>query len=131
LHNLLDEDTLERIAQSTGSRLWAGFVSFGSASAGVLAIFLITRLLKGVVDVLIRGYALHSIYGWSLHLVGAIWSSIAHLLLHLARTERPNEPPAPVQPAEPPREERPPPSAAKDEAASIELEEINHNDYSG
>lgn len=83
LYNLLDEKSLEKIAESAGARLWKGFVTFGSASAGILAIFLILRLIKLVIDSLIRGYALHSIYGWSLHLLGAIWSSITHLLLQL------------------------------------------------
>lgn len=62
-----------------------GFVTFGSASAGVMAIFLIIKLIKLIVDIVIHGYALHSVYGWSLHLFGAIWSSITHLLLHLAK----------------------------------------------
>jgi len=41
------------------------------ASVGVLAIFVI-RMVKLVVDTIIHGYALHSIYGWSLHLLGAV-----------------------------------------------------------
>ncbi|KYN00133.1 hypothetical protein ALC62_09094 [Cyphomyrmex costatus] len=42
---------------------------------------------------MIHGYALHTMYGWSLHLVGAIWSSVTHLLLHLGnrRSSRPQE----------------------------------------
>ncbi|EZA61668.1 hypothetical protein X777_11052, partial [Ooceraea biroi] len=63
LYNMLDEEALEKIAQSTGQRLWSGFVAFGSASAGVLAIMLMLRLAKLVVDSVIRSYALHSIYG--------------------------------------------------------------------
>lgn len=83
--NLLDEKTLDRIAESTGKRIWRGFTSFGSASAGVLGIILIIRLAKLIVDTIIHGYALHSIYGWSIHLLGAIWTSVTNLLLHLAR----------------------------------------------
>jgi len=30
-------------------------------------------------------YALHSIYGWNLHLLTAIWGSLTNLLLHLGR----------------------------------------------
>lgn len=82
--NLFDEDTLEKFAESTASRLWKRFVTFRSASAGVLAIILVIRLAKTIIDSIIRGYALHSVYGWSLHLVGAVWSSITHLLLQLA-----------------------------------------------
>ncbi|KYQ47802.1 hypothetical protein ALC60_13167, partial [Trachymyrmex zeteki] len=81
--NLLDEDSLNRTAASTGARLWAGFVTFGSASAGIIAIFVIIRVTKLVIDTIIHGYALHSMYGWSMHLLGAVWSSMTHLLLHL------------------------------------------------
>ncbi|KYM96587.1 hypothetical protein ALC62_12749 [Cyphomyrmex costatus] len=91
LSNLLDEESLNRIADSAGKRVWRGFVTFGSASAGVLAIFIIIRRTKLVIDTIIHGYALHTMYGWSLHLIGAIWSSVTHLLLHLGsrRNSRP------------------------------------------
>lgn len=88
LLNLLDEQSLERIAETAGAKVWKGFITFGSASAGVLAVIIILRLAKLIVDTLIHGYALHSVYGWSLHLLGAIWSSVTHLLLHLG-----NQPP--------------------------------------
>lgn len=86
LYNLMDEEALDKIATSTSQRLWGAFVTFGSASAGVIAIFMILRLIKYIADTVIHGYALHSIYGWSVHLVGALWGSLTHLLLHLART---------------------------------------------
>ncbi|KYN28505.1 hypothetical protein ALC57_02076, partial [Trachymyrmex cornetzi] len=38
------------------------------------------------IDTIIHGYALHSMYGWSMHLVGAVWSSVTHLLLHFGRS---------------------------------------------
>jgi len=91
--NLLDEKSLEKIAESAGARIWQGFMTFGSASAGVLAIFFLIRLIKLIVDTIIHGYALHSVYGWSLHLIGAIWSSVTHLLLHLAGTATRKLPP--------------------------------------
>jgi len=86
--NLLDEQSLERIAESTGRRLWKGFITFGSASAGIMAIFIIIRVIKLIVDTIIHGYALHTVYGWSIHLLGALWSSVANLLLHLGRPQR-------------------------------------------
>lgn len=81
--NLLDEESLSKIAESTGKRVWKGFITFGSASAGVLAIFIIIRVVKLIIDTVIHGYALHSVYGWSMHLLGAVWSSVTHLLLHI------------------------------------------------
>lgn len=88
MFNLMDTDSLERIAESASAKLWQGFVTFGSASAGVLAIIMIIRLIKLMVDSLIRGYALHTVYGWSIHLLGAIWSSITHLLLQLGSAKQ-------------------------------------------
>ena len=86
--NLLDEESLDRIAESAGKRIWNGFMSFGSASAGVLAIFVVVRIIKLIIDTFIHGYALHSIYGWSMHLLGAIWSSVTNLLLHMCHKQR-------------------------------------------
>ncbi|KYQ53830.1 hypothetical protein ALC60_05455 [Trachymyrmex zeteki] len=120
LSNLLDEDTINRIAESAGAKLWAGFITFGSASAGVLAVFIIIRLVKLIIDTLIHGYALHSIYGWSMHLVGAVWSSVTHLLLHLGKNpkeERANN------------EDKPPTSLAAPETLSV-LHEINDKEHS-
>lgn len=92
--NLLDEASLERIAESAAAKAWKGFITFGSASAGVLAIFIIIRTAKLVIDTLIHGYALHSVYGWSMHLLGAVWSSVTNLLLHLGK--RPDEETSPT-----------------------------------
>jgi len=85
LQNLLDEDALNKIYTNTASRIWNGLITFGSATAGVFGIFIIIRIVKLIFDTLIHGYALHSAYGCSLYLLGAIWSSITHLLLHLSR----------------------------------------------
>lgn len=84
VYNLLDEASLNKIAESAASRVWQGFVTFGSATAGIFGIFLIIRLIKIIIDTAIHGYALHTAYGCSMHLLGAIWSSLTHLLLHLA-----------------------------------------------
>ncbi|XP_070517512.1 uncharacterized protein [Cardiocondyla obscurior] len=95
---LLDEATLDHIAENTGRRIWKGFMSFGSASAGILAIFLIIRFVKLCMDTIIHGYVLHTVYGWSLHLLGALWSSVTHLLLHLGgKPTREREPDIPKE----------------------------------
>lgn len=85
LYNLMDEDSLEKIAMSTGERLWGAFVTFGSVSAEIHTIFIILRTIKYMADTLLHDFALHGIYGWSKQIVGALWGSLTHLLLHLAR----------------------------------------------
>lgn len=39
LTSFLDEETLNKIATSTGKKLWGGFLKFGTASAGFIGIF--------------------------------------------------------------------------------------------
>lgn len=85
IYKLLDEDSLNKIVENTASRMWRGFMSFGSATAGVVGVLMLIRLVKFIIDITIHGYALHTVYGCSMHLLGALWSSITHLLLHLAR----------------------------------------------
>lgn len=81
LAGLLNEADIETLAENTIRKFWKGFVTFGSASAGVIMMFLILKAVKACVNTLIRGYALHTIYGWSVKLLGAVWSSITHLLI--------------------------------------------------
>ncbi|GAB1869250.1 hypothetical protein CAJAP_10329 [Camponotus japonicus] len=67
-----------------------------------IGIFIIIRLIKLVVDTIIHGYALHSIYGWSLHLLEAVWTSVTNLLLHIGapnqRTDSKNRRPTKTPP---------------------------------
>lgn len=66
-------------------KIWGKFLSFANASAGIIGIYFCIRTIKLIIDTVIHGYAIHSIYGWSVHLLGAIWDSITHLILHLSR----------------------------------------------
>ncbi|XP_039309734.1 uncharacterized protein LOC120358715 [Solenopsis invicta] len=102
------------------ARMWKGFVTFGSATAGIFGIFVIIRIDKIIIDTAIHGYALHTAYGCSMHLLGAVWSSITHLLLHLAQPKRrrenaegPPPNPPPNQPMREPTIESPRPAIIK------------------
>lgn len=89
ISHLLDEDSLNKIADSAWSKIWSSLLTFGHASAAVIGLILILRGIKLAADTVIHGYALHKVYGWSIHLLGAIWASVTNVLLHLAR--QPNE----------------------------------------
>lgn len=88
LRQLLDEDTLNHLAASTAERLWKGFVTFGSASAGIMMVLLLIKLFKMLVDTCVHGYALHELYGCGLYLLGAVWSSVANVLIHRGQSRR-------------------------------------------
>ncbi|XP_076298672.1 uncharacterized protein LOC143217882 [Lasioglossum baleicum] len=90
---MMNEETLNEIAESAARKFWNGFITFGSFSAGVLAVFIIFKFIKTILDTIIHGYQLHSIYGCGLTLCGAAWSSLTHLLIRRA-DERRNKTPA-------------------------------------
>ncbi|XP_071577514.1 uncharacterized protein [Temnothorax nylanderi] len=83
--NLIDEASIEKIALSAWENFWSKFLIFGNISAGLLGIYLFIRAIKLILDTLVHGYALHTVYGWSIYLIGAIWDSLTHLLLHLGQ----------------------------------------------
>ncbi|KYN17049.1 hypothetical protein ALC57_10686 [Trachymyrmex cornetzi] len=122
LSNLIDEASIERIAISAWKKFWNKFLIFGNISAGLIGIYLIARVIKLLLDTFVHGYALHTVYGWSVYLLGAVWESLTQLLLHLGRYKPKDENPSapdlelqehnrtetklkPVYPLLPPREE--------------------------
>lgn len=90
ISNLMDEASIQRIAKSTWDKFWGKFMVFGNISAGFIAIYMMARAIKLLLDTLVHGYALHTVYGWSLYLIGAIWDSVTQLLLHLGK-QRPRK----------------------------------------
>ena len=82
-----DKDICERLAEGAGAKLWEKFMTFGTASAGIIMILLIIQFAKVLIDTAIRGYTLHSIYGWSVHLIGAVFASITALLIHMGNSD--------------------------------------------
>ncbi|EZA48478.1 hypothetical protein X777_13776, partial [Ooceraea biroi] len=85
--NLLDETSIEKIAISTWEKFWNKFLIFGNLSAGCIAIYLLACVAKLILDTIVHGYALHTVYGWSVYLIGAICDSLTQLLLHLGRKD--------------------------------------------
>ncbi|XP_071632788.1 uncharacterized protein [Temnothorax longispinosus] len=85
ISNLFDEASIKKIAISAWENFWSKFLIFGNISAGLLGIYLFARGIKLILDTLVHGYALHTVYGWSIYLIGAIWDSLTQLLLHLGQ----------------------------------------------
>ena len=107
-------------------------MAFGTASAGILAIIMIFQIIKMIVEIFINGFLLHKVYAWSVHLLVAIWSSLAHMLVYLNKNPREKEPQVDVeQPIEPERELLTPPqpqstdSVASSSKGKIESNELN------
>ncbi|CAB0029767.1 unnamed protein product, partial [Trichogramma brassicae] len=91
LTNFLDQNNINAIVEKTWASFWSGFMIFGNASAGIIGLILICRLIKLLVDSVVHGIALYDIYGFSIALVGAIWNSVTQLLLHFGQRRRERE----------------------------------------
>ena len=83
--HLINADSIEKIFSTTWKRLWGKFISFGTFSAGLLGFFLVSRLVKFVLDSSLQGYALYLIYGFSVQILAAFWDSLTLLLLYLGQ----------------------------------------------
>lgn len=79
---ILSASDIESLTKSVWERTWGKFTWFGTFSAGIIGIFTVIHLFKTVADTLMHGYALHAVYGWSVHLLAALWSTLATGLLH-------------------------------------------------
>ncbi|KOC58647.1 hypothetical protein WH47_04874 [Habropoda laboriosa] len=90
ISNLLDESALKKIAESTTKRLWAGFVTFGSVSAGIIGVYITFKIIKIIIGTILNGIALHAAYGWSLRLIAAVWSSLTHFCIYLNQRNQNN-----------------------------------------
>ena len=85
LMKLMNEDTMEKIVQSTWERLWEKFMTFGTASAGLTAILLILQVIKMAIEVIINAFLLHRIFRWSIHMFGAILGSLTQCLIVISK----------------------------------------------
>ena len=84
--NLFNKETFESLSRSFFDKLFSGFMKFGTICAGILGIISVAHLFKVFLDILVDGYALYTIYGWSFKLF-AIFSSITNLLILKSRSK--------------------------------------------
>ena len=82
MKNLLTETTLTNITENTWKKIMEKYEEY-EMSSGIIMTFLIFQFIKIMIDLVIRGCALHTLYGWSMKLLGAFFSSVTHLLVVL------------------------------------------------
>ena len=60
-------------------------MTFGTASPGVISILIILQAIKMLIEVIINGFLLHRIYGWSIHMFGTILSLLTQCLILIGK----------------------------------------------
>ncbi|OXU16467.1 hypothetical protein TSAR_008252 [Trichomalopsis sarcophagae] len=69
INQFLDSEVLESLANNTWNHFWEKFLTFGTASAGVLGIILIARLIKMLIDTILHGITVE----FSNTITNALW----------------------------------------------------------
>lgn len=83
VNSLINEKAIKQTFDKFWNEIYGFFNVLGSFGVTAFGVWIFVRGTKLIIDTLIHGYALHSIYGWSLCLIGAIWDSVTHLLIIL------------------------------------------------
>ena len=87
LTNLFSENTIWHVITHGWDIALQKLIECGSISSAINMALIIFHIIKLIIDTFIRGYLLHTIYGFSLHLMAAIFSSITHLFMALGSTQ--------------------------------------------
>ena len=86
----LENEEVEGVLTKTWGKVWGKFLIFGTASAGIMGLYIIGRIVKFILDTGIHALTLYEIYGFSFHLLGAVWDSVTQLLLHWGNSQDQN-----------------------------------------
>ena len=88
LQNLISENVLESVLMKKWHLIWSSALTFGQFSSGVVVIMMLAGVLKLGIEAIIRGYALHHVFGISIKLLGALFGSLTHLLVTKEHEQR-------------------------------------------
>lgn len=86
--NFFNDHMLDVIAEGTWSKTWGKFIYFGDNCAGILGIFMFVSAIITIIDMCIHGRALHSSYGCSIYIFGALWDTLARILLFKSNNKK-------------------------------------------
>lgn len=88
-YDALDPEGFEKLATSVYGWLWGWFLQFSNVSSGIIGFLCLLHVIKTILSTIIRGYTLHAVFGWSMRLLAAIFSSTTHLLIQLNQRSSP------------------------------------------
>jgi len=62
--------------------MWGWFTSFGNIMSGVLGIVIIFKIIITFINTGLNISLLYSTFGWSIKLIGGLFSNVTHHLMH-------------------------------------------------
>lgn len=85
LANLITDNVITSIAKKSWNLIWTDFMIFGQFSSGVMAVIYCAEIIVMLAELLIRGFILHRIFGFSFKLLGAVLNSLTHLFISMEK----------------------------------------------
>lgn len=85
IENMFTEQTLWNLFIKGIYGFWEYLKEGGSVSSVLILLIIIWQFLKITIDTLLRGLMLHRIYGFSIHILGALFNSVTQFFLSLQR----------------------------------------------
>ena len=96
LANLITESLIISVAKKSWNLIWTDFMVFGQFSSGIMAIVYCAQAVVALIELTIRGYILHQIFGFSCKLLGAVLNSLTHLMIIRKQRENKRIPDEPI-----------------------------------
>lgn len=79
---ILKDQSVSKLANRIWDHIMFKFLLFGTASAAVIGFIMVIHLIKIRFNLIVRGYTLYIVFGWSFRLLAACLSTLTSLLLH-------------------------------------------------
>lgn len=81
LNNIMDENYIQNVFSKAWKKTWSTLTTIGDIMSAILALWLICRLIKFVIDSILHAYELHGIYGWGWQIIVMFWDVLTYMLL--------------------------------------------------
>lgn len=81
LNKLVDESEILASLSHSWGKIYNFFNTVGTFGVTIFGAYLVLRIIKFTFDLIIHGYALHSTYGCSFWIMGAVWGTLASYLV--------------------------------------------------
>ncbi|EFA13278.2 hypothetical protein TcasGA2_TC004256 [Tribolium castaneum] len=81
--SMFTADEIEKLAETTIQKMWGWFSWIGNITSGMIGLYMIWRVFKLLLEVVINAIAIHRTHGWSFKLLASFWDSLTLWFLHL------------------------------------------------
>ncbi|EFA11706.2 hypothetical protein TcasGA2_TC001793 [Tribolium castaneum] len=81
--SMFTADEIEKLAETTLQKMWGWFSWIGNITSGMIGLYMIWRIFKWLLEVVINAIAIHRTHGWSFKLLASFWDSLTLWFLHL------------------------------------------------